>query len=201
MTLNTLDWNNPSVCFRGVERLLSQINIQRNEVRHYFNSLAYSELQRRVELSHETATHYKWFVFKEPDFRYEIWLHEYKSSGLRRKGYAEVPHNHRYWFSSLILHGGFNHNLFEVIPPNYEDIIDSIRLTGVRRLSEGAIYTIDPDEVHSVGNIAEPTLTLIIRSKALKLHSESFDEETNQVTRYVPFSSRIKDFSQITRLI
>lgn len=200
-TLNSFDWNNLEATYRQVAELLRQVNLNRDLLRAEFESVGLHELQRRIELSHETATHYKWYVYKEPERGYVIWLHEYKSAALRRMGYAEVPHNHRYWFSSLILAGGFQHYYYS--PDRIEDGSSFITMPVLEETyrTAGDVYTVDPDRVHSIAQLEEPTLTLIIRSRGVRDHSESFDLQTSAITRYYPFSSRIANFKQITDLI
>ena len=191
--LDALDWENLNEAHKGAEGLLAYINSRRELLHAEFLSHSFEERLRRTRLSHETSTHFKWYMHRSAELGYEIWLHEYKSKEFRKPGYAEVPHNHRYWFTSLILTGSFKHHIYRVERAPQENLLRSMTVTKQLHYNAGDIYTNAPDVVHSIFEIEEPTLTLLIRSRAVKLYSESFNSDNNKITRYYPFSARIGD--------
>lgn len=201
-TLDSLNWDDMLATSSRLEQLLTRINNSRQALRDAFRSIPRERLEDIADLSHETTTHYKWYVLGDPKRRYIVWLHDYKPESLRRPGYAEVPHNHRYWFTSLILAGGFRHHIYKVVrneldPHTYK----SIDLIATSSHEKGTIYSIDPETVHSLSELKEPTLTLVVQSRPYKQYSEVFSLHDHKIQHYYAFSSRIDTFSDIIDLI
>ncbi len=83
-------------------------------------------------------------------------------------GYFDRPHNHRWSYSSLILHGSYQHSIYGQDGGLTEDIeVGSLRPIMTHRQRAGDFYTLHHSLIHSV--IAEPyTVSLIIRGPAQK---------------------------------
>lgn len=147
--------------------------------------------KKTTESSRETSTHYKWFIFETMDGSYQLFLHEYKSKQLMRPGYALTAHNHRYWFTSKVLRGGFRH-LKYLIPevennhfsPKQVAILEDIVLTA------GDVYQVLLGEVHSLKEIEENTLTLVLQSKAERDSSEEFVLDEGTLVSHIPIQKR-----------
>jgi hypothetical protein len=194
--LDSLQWINLNETFEEIADRLRKINNERQFIRKEFESLDDNEMSRRISLSHETSTHYKWFVHKNNSLGYSIWIHEYKTQSARRFGYAEVPHNHRYWFSSLILRGGFENQLFAVTPSAPVETFQDLQLIQTDHHEKGSVYIVNPDTIHSINHLQDPTWTLLIRSRGVRLFSDAFDPNTKSVTHHYPFSSRVGIFKR-----
>ncbi len=161
-----------------------------------FEKLLQSVLKKpanKVHLySHETATHYKWHIYTNQQQSYRLWLHEYKKKDLVRFGYATVPHNHRYSFASLILRGGFKHELYQIERiPNNHHTFKNLSLLETSDFELGKIYTIDSNQVHSLSNIQDDTLTFIVERQSTRDYSEEFDLKNKQITRHFSFEWKI----------
>lgn len=190
-SLNQIGWGDLPEAHRRVEELLRDINSNRELLRQEFASHTPQRRQRISRYSTEPSTHYKWFVYKQPEIGYEVWVHEYKLKEYRKPGYAQVPHNHRYWFSSLILGGGFKHRFYDIERGTKEESsFTDINIVGEHFYDKGNVYTLNPDTIHSITDIADPTTTFIISSKAVKQFSEEFDVSTRRIVRHNPFSTR-----------
>lgn len=95
-------------------------------------------------------------------------------------GYYDRPHNHRWSYASLILHGRYRHDIYGTDSGLSEEI-DPSRLTPLqsRYEGEGSSYALHDSMVHAV--IAEPyTVTLIVRGPAVKERFLVMDRITNQ---------------------
>jgi hypothetical protein len=83
-------------------------------------------------------------------------------------GYFDRPHNHRWTYSSLILHGSYQHSIFGQDDQLSEDIdVSSLRPIMVHRQHAGDFYTLHHSLIHSV--VSEPfTVSLILRGPSTK---------------------------------
>jgi hypothetical protein len=153
-------------------------------------------LEDVAERSHETSTHYKWFVFRDPDRRFTIWLHQYKPATRRGTGHAATAHNHRYGFSSLVLVGGFTQ--IEYAPP-----VDAEPCAEKRRmdLRAGDVFSVEPAEIHRMDGILDPTMTLIIERRPVHHHSVVYDLSSGTTTEYPDFVGQYETLVEDARLI
>lgn len=138
-----------------------------------------------IERSVEKTTHYKWFLDEDPERRFQIWLHEYKPSSHRREGHATVAHNHRFWLTSLILRGGFTDTRYERKGEAAISPIESREMRG------GDTMVLSPDEIHSLGELCDDTLSLIVQSKPVRSYSEVF--EGGEVRRYRDLGAQLAE--------
>ncbi len=116
----------------------------------------------------------------------KVVLHNDHERGFRIRlhvflpGYFDRPHNHRWTYTSLILHGSYRHFMY---PPddNIHDGIDVSELKPVliREERAGDSYTLHHRMVHSV--VSEPyTVTLILRGPSTRDRFLVMDRKTNQ---------------------
>lgn len=159
----------------GVEPLLASL---RSNTREIVNP----------DRSVEKTTHYKWFVAASPADDFEVWLHEYKPDRLRRKGHATVPHNHRFWLTSMILRGGFT-------DVRYERRADSpsVAPRESHSMRSGDTMVFDAAEVHSLQDIDDETLSLVVQSRPIRHYSEVFED--GEVRRYSDLEAKLADFA------
>ena len=143
-----------------------------------------------TERSVEKTTHYKWFLDEDPERRFQIWLHEYKPSSHRREGHATVAHNHRFWLTSLILRGGFTDTRYERAG-RAEDDSSSISPIESRRMRSGDTMVLSPDEIHSLSELGDDTLSLIVQSRPVRSYSEVF--EGGEVRRYRDLGAQLTE--------
>ena len=165
--------------------------MKRDLLRDEFRSHSPAQRNSTALSSREPSTHFKWLIFRDPLFRFEVWLHEYKNKELLRPGYAVVPHNHVYHFSSLILSGGFKHVSYAVSRSGDDEA--TLRVADERSFSRSMIYTLTCDEVHSLDDIQEGTTTLIVNSASKKAFSEEFNLKTGRVVKHYPLPVRVKE--------
>lgn len=189
-SLNTLDWSELSSTYTSVDKLLRHLDSQRHLLIKYLEMTDHKELIRRIDLSHELTTHYKWFIHKDISARYSVWIHEYKNKALRRLGYAGVLHDHRYWFSSLVLCGGFTHTFYSLNKSLDASSFDERWVGDEKRFIRGNVYTMNPDMIHSIEEIEDPTITLVIRSKAIKPYSNEYDLNSKSIVHHYPLPTR-----------
>ncbi|MGH9194329.1 MAG: hypothetical protein ACRD1T_01145 [Acidimicrobiia bacterium] len=147
------------------------------------------ELDDCARESNETSTHFQWRVHRGPEDGYEIWLHEYKPQGLLRSGYADSIHDHRYWFASSLLAGGFTQTTYCV---EESTGVRRLRETGKVSFTKGTAYVVDPSAVHSISDFSYPTLTLLVRSRAIKPYSTEFRLSDGRAVHYYPLRTRIR---------
>jgi hypothetical protein len=95
-------------------------------------------------------------------------------------GHFDRPHNHRWTYSSRILHGSYQHTLYGL-----DDILDesmevaALQPYMVRTETAGDSYTLHHRMIHAA--VAEPhTVTLIVRGPALKDRFLVSDRETGK---------------------
>lgn len=139
-----------------------------------------ASLDRRAVVSRsvEKTTHFKWFLGGDDD-RFELWLHQYKPAAKRRVGHAVVAHNHRFWFTSMLLEGGFTSRTFDAERTSAGWDLRSKR---DQELVAGATFIVDPDEIHALVAISDPAVSLLIQSKPIRSFSEVY--EAGEKTRY-----------------
>jgi len=142
--------------------------------------------------SHETSTHYKWLCHRDPERRFTVWLHQYKPTTMRRPGHANVAHNHRYDFSSLILVGALTEQQYA------EPATPPLRLIDERTLTAGQTYSVLADEIHAMSGIEDGTLTLVVEGAPVRHHSRVYDVTTGDVTCYPDF---IEQYDALTAAV
>jgi hypothetical protein len=97
-------------------------------------------------------------------------------------GYFDRPHNHRWSYSSRILHGGYTHTLYgteDQLSENDDIDVAELQPRMVRTELAGDFYTLHHDMIHSV--TAEPYSTsLVVRGPAVKDRFLVTDRVTGQ---------------------
>ncbi|MBB6421435.1 hypothetical protein [Streptomyces sp. AK010] len=137
----------------------------------------YGEVERR---SHETPTHFKWNLadlFVAEGRHVRVWLHQYRPPEDLRVRYAQVPHNHRYPFVSVVLNGGYRNDSYRPLrspelPAGPPELLNS------RTLRAGDTLAMRPTEVHRLADIQRETLTLLVQGSPATDHSFSYREST-----------------------
>lgn len=183
--LSALDWSDPRCAHRGAQAVLATIEDPRpllEPARNRNPQLA------EVDRSAEKTTHFKWFLAADPHGRFALWLNEYKPATHRRVGHAETAHNHRFWFTSLLIGGGFVHAVFD---PCADGTLKPQRTVPLRA---GDTYVVEPTAVHTLREIADGTVTLIVQSAPVRSHSDVYENGT--VTRYHDLPSARRSFNQ-----
>ncbi|MDQ1463307.1 MAG: hypothetical protein QOC73_248 [Actinomycetota bacterium] len=183
--LEAIDWSVGIGPHQGVEALLRRLHRDRTALKERVRSWKPGG-ERRI--SRETSTHYKWFVHEDQDQRFTLWLHEYKPAGVRGTRHAVIPHNHRYWFSSLMLAGGFTSTSFRA-RVGRPGVIPADRLS----VAAGDVFTIPPDEIHALEAIEDGTLTLIVQGRPVRNYSEVYEPETGKTTRFYDMVARLPE--------
>lgn len=140
-------------------------------------------------LSRETPTHYKWHMLSIPEKASTIWLHEYKSHFIRSGGYAQSIHNHRYPMSALLLTGGYRCTSYSVTQIHDQRI--DVRATGSRPVTEGSTYSMRADDFHSVTEIKDGTVSILVQGQAVRPYSVSVDAESRLASCHVPIEGRL----------
>lgn len=178
--LSALDWSSPVSAHHDAQRVFAEIA----DPCQLLSGIAAADPARTEhDRSSEKTTHFKWFVGEDPDERFSLWLNAYKPATHRRTGHAEVAHNHRFWFTSLVLSGGFTHATFTADGPK-------LTLSDEVTLHAGDSFVIDPAEIHALRDLQDETVTLIVQSNPVRAFSDVYENGT--VTRYgdLPSSRR-----------
>lgn len=171
-TLARLDWLEQPRAHRAAQRSFATID----DPGRLLAEIAADDPRRTEhDRSSEKTTHFKWFVAEDPDDRFSLWLNTYKPSTHRRTGHAEVAHNHRFWFTSLVLSGGFTHATFTADGP-------TLTLSNEITLRAGDSFIVDPAEIHALRDLQDETVTLIVQSRPVRAFSDVY--EGGAVTRY-----------------
>jgi predicted metal-dependent enzyme (double-stranded beta helix superfamily) len=173
--LDRLDWDDRAAAHAETRQILANVDPS-----NFLESLKGSPSDAiPARDAVEKTTHYKWLIGKGDEQRFELWLHEYKPSNLRRPGHATVPHNHRFWLTSLILRGGFSDTRYARFESQDEALVKPVTS---RPLRPGETMVIDPDEIHSLSELEEGTLSMVVQSQPIRSYSEVF--ENGEVRRY-----------------
>lgn len=180
--LEVLEWSPVGHLDPKVLGLLAEVGREPGLVHSAVYSWNTKNLEKRQLRCHETATHYKWFVYYHKKLRYRVWLHQYKLPGDRRTGHAEVPHNHRYSLASVVLRGGFVHHVFE---RRHDGLVE---LAGDQRAySRGDAYMVEWRQLHSLSGLIDHTVTLVVESPAARHFSEAFYDESGEPRVFYDF--------------
>jgi predicted metal-dependent enzyme (double-stranded beta helix superfamily) len=181
---SALNWTERDVAHAGVSSIFADLDV---------DSLCAELRSRLSEIadpggSVEKTTHYKWLLAKDdPGKRFEVWLHEYKPKTHRREGHASVPHNHRFWLTSLILKGGFTDTRFE----RTADAGSSIAALQTRAMRPGDTMVIAPEEIHALSELRDGTFSLIVQSQKIRSYSEVFED--GAVRRYYDLDAKLAE--------
>lgn len=181
--LQGLDWSDEANAIGSTEEVLrsdlSPESIVRNEFQAWRDGQFYYPLNCR-----ETATHWKWFVGGDPAGP-QIWIHEYKPRGERRPGYADSIHDHRYSFCSALVRGGYRHVVYSV-QSNMPAVVDEALLVSPW------IHSVDADVVHSVSDIVDSTLTLIVQGPPRRHFSTEYRTDGAPPQKHWDFHARVR---------
>lgn len=197
--LNCLEdarWTPAGYIDDSVTKLLAELGGELEILHQEVLSWREQNLEYRGLRSHETATHYKWFVYYHKKLTYRVWLHQFKPISERAFGHAEVPHNHRYSLASLIVAGGFDHHLFCRGGPELREARKP-----VRSFRAGDTYAVQWNEVHKLDNLRDRTLTIVVESPIVRHYSEAFYEGTGRPRRFYDFAGMHASLCEATELL
>jgi len=153
---------------------------------------------RVAQRSRETSTHFKWLLATDRARAMRIWLHEFKPSDERRAGYASSVHNHRYPFRAIALQGGYTNRRYDIGFDAGSLHLQRCELVHEEEFGEGVVYTMAPDEYHSVETIEEGTQSLVMELPPVAAVSYSIDQRGDRMIQHVPLEERIKHLVQPT---
>lgn len=158
--LEQLNWANLEEVSAATESVLREMESDRSHLRRLLASLSGDAALLSMCENYDLLDKLVLFRGESCDFR--VRLH------LFLPGYFDRPHNHRWSYSSLILHGSYQHSIFGQDSGLTEDIdVASLRPIMTHRQRAGDFYTLHHTLIHSV--IAEPyTVSLIIRGPSQK---------------------------------
>jgi len=162
--------------------VLAEVGRQPRLVHDAVSSWSLNGLDKRQLSCHETATHYKWFLYYHKSRRFKVWLHQYKTCGERRLGYAEVPHNHRYSLASVILKGVFVHHDFKRSGGVLTESVNSRQSYG-----QGDAYMVAWQQIHQLSDIHDQTFTLVVESPTVRHFSEAYYTESTEPRMFYDF--------------
>jgi hypothetical protein len=170
--IGALDWDNLATVTAANDKLLTALDSDRTALREL--------VERAIDNPHllRLCEHY--------DILDKIVLHD-DPSGWRLRlhvflsGYFDRPHNHRWTYSSRILHGSYIHALYgtEDQLGNGDIDVAALQPRMVRTESASDFYTLHHTMIHSV--TAQPhTTSLIVRGSAVKDRFLVTDRTTGQ---------------------
>lgn len=172
--LDSLDWEDIENASFYTQKALRKLFSNRNIV----HSLLESVLDNAQLIS--LCEHYDFFdkivLYKDRLDRFRIRLHVF----LPEASHKDRPHYHRWLYSSVILHGRYQHLIYGTQDQINENInVRTLKPIIVREENVGSIYTLNHNVIHSVE--AEPyTVSIIIRGPAVKDRFLVMDKRTNK---------------------
>lgn len=127
------------------------------------------------------AEHYDFFdkivLYVDKKDRFRIRLHVF--SGENSNQYR--PHCHRWDYSSVILKGGYKHNIFGTEKEINENTkIDVLKPILYQEQKAGSIYTLSNEVFHSI-SAKKDTVSIIIRGPSLKDRFLIMDKKVNKI--------------------
>ncbi|WP_370945113.1 hypothetical protein AB5J62_39355 [Amycolatopsis sp. cg5] len=146
--------------------------------------------------SRETTTHFAWCLLDRPEDPFSFWLHEYKPQQDWRHGYADSVHNHRYHFCTTILRGNYVHERYDAELDPKTGLISSATLRQRAVCLVGASGSLQADEFHRIPTAAEDAMTFLVKSRAVRESSLSYDPSTRISHRHVPVEVRLGDLAR-----
>jgi hypothetical protein len=163
----------------------------REELRDHLRGLTGNMATAVTSRSRETTTHFAWCLLDLPDDAFSFWLHEYKPQQDWRVGYADSVHNHRYHFCTTILRGCYVHERYEAeLDPTGQEIRSATLLrSGVCRAGEAGMML--SDQFHRIPKAEDGTMTFLVKSRAMRGWSLSYDPLTGISRRHVPIEQRL----------
>lgn len=179
-----------------IESVLSEFCGQRDIFQHDLNTMSESLFEGMLVRSRETPSHFKWHLLTLHNGSANIWLHEYKSSSTRSAGYAQTVHNHRYPMSVLVLAGGYYYTQYDV-RAGADKLHANVSVQGVQHLLQDSIYSMMPNEFHSVTQILDGTVSLMIQGAPDRTFSTSVDLVTLEMTHHVPIEYRLDSLRSV----
>jgi hypothetical protein len=148
--------------------------------------------------SRETSTHYKWLLAADAASRGRVWLHEFKSVGERRRGYAMSIHNHRYAFNTIVLAGGYTNTRFQVDFDTASLVVHNYRIVTSDSVPVDATYSMDPAEYHRIDDIEDGTRSIVMEFAPASVSSYSIDEHDARMLRHVPIEVRAQSLPELS---
>lgn len=171
-TLQALDWDNLDAVDAINHKALAVLAGSKQTLRDLLDGV------RNSTTLLDLCEHYdildKLVLYNDAEAGFRIRMHVFLP------GYFDRPHNHRWTYSSRILHGSYKHTLY-----GHDDgLTDQVNLAQLKPLlirteQRGSTYTLHHTMIHSV--VAEPyTVSLIIRGPARKHRFLVMDKTTDK---------------------
>jgi hypothetical protein len=145
--------------------------------------------------SRETTTHFAWCLRDLPGEQFTFWLHEYKPQRDWRPGYADSVHNHRYHFCTTIVRGGYLHEAYRADVDPITEMITGIELRQSTPCEIGDIGSMLSSEFHRIPIAQDTTMTFLVKSRAVRPWSLSYDPATRTSHRHIPVESRLGELA------
>jgi hypothetical protein len=174
---------------QNIESVLGSFYKRLAAFRRELGDLSEHSFHEMLPRSRETPTHYKWHLFANDDDGVQVWLHEYKPKTTRSGGYAQTIHNHRYSMSALLLTGGYCYRGYKVTI-NEDGLHADVQVADSWDICEGGAYSMTPDEFHSVTEIQDGTVSLMIQGRAVRPHSTSIEPGSGRLIHHLPIEHR-----------
>jgi hypothetical protein len=164
-----------------------EVSLIRHAIYDWLKESAFLDQLRTA--ARETATHYVWPLYVASN-GHGLTINEFKDPRYMMNGYANIIHNYRYSFASLILSGGYRQirSNVEMIEPGQAA---SIHELGQDDVIEGSMLPVNYDVFHRLTKIRERTVTLLVKCPPAREHSLSVDIDTLRVTSHIPVEARV----------
>jgi hypothetical protein len=98
--------------------------------------------------------------------------------------------------SVLVLAGGYHYTRYEV-KVGADQLHADVSIRGIQPLSQGPTYSMKPNEFHSVTQIHDGTVSLMIQGAPDRTFSTSVDLRTLEMTHHVPIEYRLDSLRSI----
>lgn len=164
----------------------------RAHLKNYVLGLPGTEVAGR---SRETTTHFAWCLLDDAGADFSLWLHEYKPQHDWRRGYADSVHNHRYHFSSTMLHGGYLQEHYDVRMHPETGMITSVLARDRAQCPTGSSGMMLAADFHRIVSADDDTMTFLVKSRPVTGWSLSYDAERGTAHRHVPVENRLGEMT------
>jgi hypothetical protein len=164
----------------------------RTHLKNYVLGLPGAEVAAR---SRETTTHFAWCLLDDAGADFSLWLHEYKPRRDWRPGYADSVHNHRYHFSSTMLHGSYLQEHYDACVDPESEMITSVMARGRAHCATGSSGMLLATDFHRIVSADDDTMTFLVKSRPVTGWSLSYDLTCGSAHRHVPVENRLGEMS------
>jgi predicted metal-dependent enzyme (double-stranded beta helix superfamily) len=117
----------------------------------------------------------------DPQDRFRIRLHRFKTQIQNQEAQPKI-HNHRWWYSTLVLKGGYTEYVYSVEEEDMQNMTAKLKVLAKHDLKEGDTNSLRAQLPHRTVNESdtETCITLFVRGKSIYDTNTVYDPETGK---------------------